>query len=484
MARGSSRRRVLLTGATGNWGRYVLRELADRADRFDVVALVRPTQHDREAIAEFAGLASLRVVWGDLTDYPVVEACVRGSDVVLHVGAIVSPLADDHPRLAWRVNVGGAQNILRAVRSQPDPAATSVIMIGSIAETGSRNPPHHWGRVGDPVRVSQYDEYGQSKVAAERLLIDSGLPRWASLRQTAIFHPRLLEVRDAIITHPPLGGVLEWVSAEDAARLLANLCEEDVPAEFWGGVYNIGGGDGWRLTNWELLSRVAQATGVGDVRRWWERDWFATGNFHGHWYTDSDRLEALVPFRRDRFDAALARAVRAAPRSVRLAGHVPAALVKRLVIQPLTRQPRGTMAWIAADDEARIRAFFGSRQEWAAIGDWSTFSPPQPDRVPRLIEHGYDEATDPARWTRDDLAAAADFRGGQLRSEPVTPGAVATPVRWRCAEGHDFHASPRLVLTAGHWCPECVKRPESYADQARANRFLAQVEVQQPGQVL
>jgi hypothetical protein len=35
---------------------------------------------------------------------------------------------------------------------------------------------------------------------------------------------------------------------------------------------------------------------------------------------------------------------------------------------------------------------------------------------------------------------------------------------------------PRLILSAGHWCPECVKDTARYARQAVANRFLAQVE--------
>ncbi|MBL7498838.1 NAD(P)H-binding protein [Frankia sp. CNm7] len=472
----SGRRRVFLTGATGNWGRCVLREFAARADRFDVVALVLPTRRDRAAIGEFSGMPNLRVVWGDLTDYSVVEACVRGSDHVLHVGAVVSPQADDHPALARRVNVDSARNIIRAVRAQADPAAIGVVMIGSVAQTGDRNPPHHWGRVGDPLRVSQFDEYGQTKITAERALVESRLPRWAWLRQTGIFHPGLLQIRDAIMTHVPCGGVMEWVSAEDSARLLANLCEDGVPDEFWGRVYNIGGGEAWRLTNWEFQVRLAGALGVRDVRRWYERNWFAIRNFHGQWYTDSDDLERLVPFRRDTVDEALARAVRASPRAVRLAGKVPAAVVKNLVVGPLTRQPRGTMAWIRDNDDARIRAYFGSHAEWRAIGDWSTFQPPAPDPTQRLLDHGYDETKQPARWNRDDLAGVADFRGGQLLSEALVPGDIATRLRWRCAQGHEFLGSPRLILAAGHWCPECVKDPAGYPKQAIANRFLAQVE--------
>ncbi len=468
--------RVFLTGATGNWGRATLREFADRGDRFDVVALVLDNERERNAISAFASMPNLEVRYGDLTDYAAVEPCVRDADYVLHLGALVSPMADDHPDQAWKVNVGGARNLIRAVRAQPDPSAIGLVMIGSVAETGGRQPPHHWGRVGDPLRVSQYDAYGQSKVAAERLVVDSGLPRWVWLRQTGIFHPGMIEIRDPIMTHVPLGGVLEWVSDTDSARLLANICEGEAAEDFWCQVYNIGGGESWRLTNWEFQTRLAGAMGVKDVRRWYERNWFATQNFHGQWYTDSDLLEELVPFRGDSFESALERTMRNASAGVRHAGLVPAAIIKQLVLRPLTLQPRGTMSFIRDGDEDRIRAYFGSRHEWDSIGGWSTFVPPQPSRTPTLLDHGYDESKETEQWTRIDLAQAADFRGGELLSKSFEPGRPRSPVQWRCAAGHEFTGSPWLILKTGHWCPECVKDPAGYAEQAVRNHFLAQID--------
>ncbi|WP_236792718.1 NAD(P)-dependent oxidoreductase [Amycolatopsis sp. GM8] len=468
-----TRKRVFLTGATGNWGRYILREFAGRAGRFDVVALVLPAE--RAAIAEFAAMPNLTVHFGDLTDYAAVETCVRGADFVLHLGAVVSPFADDHPELAHRVNVGSMRNIIEAVRAQPDPGAIGVVGVGSIAETGDRNPPHHWGRIGDPLRVSHYDEYGQSKIIAERALVDSGLPKWVWLRQTGIFHPGVLEIRDPIITHTPLEGAMEWVSVQDAARLMAGICEDDTPAGLWGGIYNIGGGEEWRLTHWDLQSRLAAAVGVPDVRAWYDRNWFATRNFHGQWYTDSDRLQQLVPFREDTFDGALARILAAAPRSIRLAGRVPAWLVKRFVMKPLAGKPRGTMSFVRDGDDERIRAYFGSRAEWEAIGDWSTFTPPAPDRIPKLLDHGYDESKPDEDWSTVDYTAVARFRGGALLSTDARRGDIATPLAWRCAFGHEFTGSPRLVLTAGHWCPVCVRDTWHYREEAGRNEFLAQV---------
>ncbi|MFB7893634.1 NAD-dependent epimerase/dehydratase family protein [Microbacterium sp. NPDC056044] len=470
------RKRVFLTGAAGNWGTRILDEFKSRADRFDVVALVLPSARDTAAIRAYEDMANLDVVFGDLIDYAAVERCVRGADYVLHVGAAVSPAVDDNPGLATRVNVGSVRNIIRAVKAQPDPSAIAVVGIGTVAETGDRNPPHHWGRVGDPLRVAVFDEYGQSKIAAEKELVDSGLPRWAWLRQTGIFHPGVLEIRDPIMTHSPFAGVMEWVSVEDSARLMANICEPEVPEEFWGGIYNIGGGEAWRLTNWELQTRMTAALGVKDVRQWYDRNWFATQNFHGQWYTDSDRLEELVPFRQDTFDQALSRAIAANPK-LRMAGKVPAALVKKLIMEPLTLRNRGTMAYIRDADRVGIDAFFGSRKEWEAIGGWETFWPPRPDRIPHTYELGYDESQPTSQWDTETYSEVADFRGGTLLTAEATAGDIATALTWQCAFGHTFTGSPRLILTGGHWCPDCVLDSANYKTQAQRNRFLAQIEL-------
>ncbi|BCW78333.1 NAD(P)-dependent oxidoreductase [Arthrobacter sp. NicSoilC5] len=470
-----ARTRVFLTGASGNWGRATLRELRERADRISVTALVLPTERDRTALEEFSGMENLNVVWGDLTDPAAVERCVADTDIILHVGAVVSPLADQHPELARKVNIGSMRNIIRAVKNLPDPSRIKVVGVGSVAETGNRAVPHHWGRIGDPIRVSTFDEYGQTKVIAERELADSGLPRWAWLRQTGIFHPDMLTIRDPIMTHSTLDGVMEWVSVEDSARLLANICEPTVPDEFWGGIYNIGGGAPWRLTNWELQTAIADALGVKDITRWYDRNWFATGNFHGHWYTDSDRLQALVPFRQDTFPEALSRAVGSLPAAVKSAGKVPGWLIKHLVMKPLTRQPRGTMHALRSGNTPEINAHFGSLANWQSIGDWSTFHPPAPDKTPVLLDHGYDETKKPSDWTGTDYSSAAEFRGGHLLTQDIAPGQFTKPITWRCAFDHAFDASPRLVLTAGHWCPTCVADTASYPDQAARNPFLAQL---------
>jgi hypothetical protein len=134
------------------------------------------------------------------------------------------------------------------------------------------------------------------------------------------------------------------------------------------------------------------------------------------------------------------------------------------------------MAFLRDGDKDRIAAYFGSRAEWEAIGDWSTFWPPRPDRTPSYLDHGFDEEKHSSQWTALDMVEAASFRGGTFLSDTMTTGDVTKAMQWECAFGHQFSGSARLILTAGHWCPVCVRRTEHYAEQADRNPFLAQLE--------
>ena len=69
--------------------------LSDTA--YDLVLLVRESKLDRKLIRLYLNHPRIQVVFGDLTVYEDVLRCVTGVDVILHCGALVSPLADDYP---------------------------------------------------------------------------------------------------------------------------------------------------------------------------------------------------------------------------------------------------------------------------------------------------------------------------------------------------------------------------------------------------
>lgn len=466
---------IFLTGATGHMGIEGLKQLVKHLDMYNLTLLVLPTEHDKEVIAPYEKMEGVNVVYGDLTVYDDVLRCVKGADVVLHVGGMVSPAADYHPERTLEVNVTAVKNIIKAIKAQPDPNSIKLVYIGTVAETGGRNAPIHWGRTGDPIKISVYDFYALSKVLAEREVIEAGLKYWVSLRQTGILYPELLDNLDPIMFHQPLNGVLEWVTAEDSGRLLANVCDPNVPEEFWRHVYNVGGGAEYRTANWQFMNMCFDALGMGRVEKLFEPHWFATRNFHGQWYSDSDKLENYLHFRTGRIEDFGRQLKEKAPAKLKLARFVPSWIIKNMVFKPVANKPFGPLFWLKHNVEDRIRAFFGSREAWEQIPGWDQFRLEKPSMEVKQLSHGYDESKPEAELDIEDMRQAARFRGGECLSESMTKGDLTTKLTWRTAQGEVFEASPALILLAGHWSPKSLPLPWNYDEEAQLNPFFAQV---------
>jgi len=466
---------IFLTGASGNMGGAALHELLQRSDRFRVKALVLPIHRNEPAmqLARYADHPDLEIVWGDLTNYDDVLRGVTGADQVVHIGGLVSPAADRVPDLTMKVNVGAALNIVRAIKAQPDSNRVKLVNIGTVAQTGHRAPPIHWGRAGDPIKISMFDQYAVSKTQAEAIIAESGLQYWVSLRQTGIAHSQLWRIFDPIMFHSPFNSVFEWVTVGDAGRLAANVCEDCVPEHFWRSFYNISGGERMRVVNHEFAAAATAAMGLADFRTMYRPNWFASRNFHGQWYTDADTLEALVPFRQETLADYVEHLKNAIPFYVKWGVRFATATARKR-IQRLAESEGGPLYWLAHDDSAHINAYFGSRDAWEKIPtDWDRFVLEQPSRVPTQLDHGYDERKPAAQWTLADLRQAAEFRGGAYRSNQVADPYVQT--EWTCCRGHEFSMSANLMLRGGHWCPHCMIDPASYEVVAARSPFFAQV---------
>ena len=350
-------------------------ELHARADRFNIRLLARDSKKNRKMLRPYLDDPSVEIVWGDLMSYEDVLKGVTGSDYVLHVGGMVSPAADYYPEKTLKVNVGSAENVVKAVLAQPNAEDIRVVYIGSVAQYGDRNPPYHWGSAEDAQTPARFDMYALSKIRSEEIFAKAGLKNWVSLRQSGILYPGILGVVNPTAFHVPMGGVLEWATIEDSGRLLAQVCEDWVPEDFWNKAYNISSGAQYRMCNYEFMKRMLNALGLPDPEKVFEPQWFALKNFHGMWYTDADKLDEILHFRADVPVEEYFRSMKSKlPWFYHLAFLAPAWAV-RMFMKPFAfEKGLGTQWWVDNDPE-KFEAYYGSRQAYDAIRSWDDIRP-------------------------------------------------------------------------------------------------------------
>ncbi len=103
----ATRKKCLLTGATGHVGYAVLMELL--AQDWDVTILLRKKNSLFDCL-------DCRTAFGDVTDPAALETAFAGMDVVFHVAGAVE-INKGHEDRTWLVNFEGTKNVLRACKA-------------------------------------------------------------------------------------------------------------------------------------------------------------------------------------------------------------------------------------------------------------------------------------------------------------------------------------------------------------------------------
>ena len=277
---------VLLTGSSGAVGSEALKELFKKNEMYNIRTFDLKTTASRKAVRPFKN--RIKTVWGDLRDKNAVIRAVAGADIVIHLGAIIPPLADRLPALAESVNVGGTRNLIRALLTKAKGAR--IIFTSSISVYGDR-VKDPWIRVSDPLNPSEGDYYAGTKIKAEEMIRNSGL-KWTIFRLTAIMNP--LMKMNPLLFHMPLDTKLEILTARDTgfALIKAVECEDLI-----GKTFNLGGGSPCRTTYKKYIDKCFSIMGLG--RNFLPRFAFAEHNFHCGYYLDSYKLQDLLQFRRE-----------------------------------------------------------------------------------------------------------------------------------------------------------------------------------------
>lgn len=249
---------MLLTGATGFVGSHAVEAFV--ASGWMVRALVRSPQK-----AAVLGDLPVELVSGSLEDEASLRAAAQGVDVVVHLAALT------HARTAEEYAAANVAGTRRLVEAALRGGVRRFVYLSSLAASG---PAAHGRGVTAHDTPRPLTEYGRSKLAGERVVMDAGGHREAAggmevviLRAPAVYGPRdtdlyhffRLAQRGVIPVPTGADRLLQMVHVADLARALVHAAR----AEGITGTYHIAES---RCYTWQEVGRLVGAAVGRDVK--------------------------------------------------------------------------------------------------------------------------------------------------------------------------------------------------------------------------
>jgi len=266
--------KVLVTGADGFVGRWLIRRLLD--DGREVFGAVRPAQPPRDDGLTPTERDAVRWLPLEINDDASVRQCVDlPYDAVVHLAAVSSGAeALRDPGVAWTVNAAGTARLANVLaearrRERADPVVL-IVSTGEVYGRGEGHKPRH-----ETDSVAPCSPYAASKVGAEA----AGLEAWrrAGLRvlvARSFAHtgpgqdPRFVvpafaqrlrfaqRIGAPVVKVGNLEPVRDLLHVQDVVDAYVRLLSKGEAGE----VYNVASGQGMSLE--DLLFRMADVLGI------------------------------------------------------------------------------------------------------------------------------------------------------------------------------------------------------------------------------
>ena len=211
-------KKVLVTGATGKTGSFVLQKLRQRPEQFQAIGFARSQE---KVIEMFGSIDDFYL--GDIKDYSSLESAIAGCDtLVILTSAIPKMKAPPQPgqrpefyfapeEFPEEVDWLGQKNQIDAAKKAQ---VKQIVLVGSM---GGTNPDHMLNRIGNGNILIW-------KRKAEQYLIDSGINYTIIHAGGLVDEPGgkrelIVDRNDTLLTNPP-GGIPTNIPREDVAEVV------------------------------------------------------------------------------------------------------------------------------------------------------------------------------------------------------------------------------------------------------------------------
>ncbi len=283
-----SQKRITVTGAFGNIGKFTIRELLLRG--YAVRAFDLNNKKNKKTASEFGN--KIEIIWGDISNSDDVARAINGADYVVHLAFILPTLSETNPALAESVNIDGTNNVLKAIKLQKNKPG--ILLASSFAVYGDTRKVKGLVTLKTPVNPS--NNYTRHKIYIESSIKKSGLP-WIIFRFGAVLSKEtILKGKfDSLIFEQPPDARQEFIHTADAALAVANALETK---KAWKKIHLISGGSQCRLEYRDLINRSLEAMGIGSL----PDTVFSPVPLQGGAWMDTTESQKLLKYQRCTYD--------------------------------------------------------------------------------------------------------------------------------------------------------------------------------------
>ena len=294
----AKKRYVLLTGAAGKVGQYLVSVLLS-AGYYVIATDVAPVKTRRGLDED--NYAYIRC---DLTNHKDIQALILGAkpDVLVHTAAIVAPISYAVPEQARLVNLEASLCLLKALEKANSNA--HFIFCSSYSVHGPKSPYTDSSMWTSETPLKPSDAYAQQKALFERVLTSSRL-RWSILRLGSIMDAAMIVPKHysykPFAYMVPLEQREHGVDVMDVVTAVVNCVGLDKSNQ----IYMIGGDTSWMKTAREFRTAVYASMGLPNLLEQSFRQ-PPVPNLDEGWYCenwmDTARSQAILNYQHHRFD--------------------------------------------------------------------------------------------------------------------------------------------------------------------------------------
>lgn len=215
---------------------------------------------------------------GDLTSTDDVASAVNGVDAIVHLAAILPPVADQQIELTQRVNVDGTRILIEAIKTHAPSAR--LVFSSSVSVYGT---PDSEAEITTSQPYKPDDNYAKTKAESEQIVVESGLDSCV-LRISGVSIP--------VFQEPPAEWPflpdqrIEFVHRDDAVNAIFACVTAQLDESTR--VVNVSGGPTWRMTGAKYVADYFNMIEVDPDNAVYQS---APGHFT--WYADEGGNAAL-----------------------------------------------------------------------------------------------------------------------------------------------------------------------------------------------